>query len=274
MYRIKFFLPLIYFISTRIASFPKLVSWGIIYIVPTAYIALHYSPYGLPASLLIYLLQLLIIYNYYEVGYIENDTETIKKETNPTLRLAAPDFEFYERNKYRVYGTRLLLAALLSLLLLWITGPTTGYVLFCATTFSLLVIYNIYNRIRNRFTLVLHFLLVSIRFLSYPLLFAGNLALPDEQFLFLFAVFPVINLLERASVKRFGFTRLQFITASDQQLNAFRMWYYLLATLVLLAASWGMKELVWMLWLFVYYAAYRSLIVIKQRLQPAQMAKE
>lgn len=274
MYRIKFFLPLFYFTSTRISSFSKLVSWGIIYIVPTAYIALHYSPYRQTGSLLIYLLQLLIIYNYYETGYIENDTETIKRETNPTLRLSPADFDFYERNKFWIYSTRLITAILLSLFLLWINGPEPGYFLFTVVTFSLLIIYNIYNRIRNRVTLLLHFLLVSIRFLSFPLLFCGKSALPDVSFLWLFAVFPVINLLERASIRRFGFSRLQFITSSDNQLNEFRMWYYLLTTLLLFFAAWMNEGLAWVLYLFIYYLVYRSLIVLKQRLQPRQAAGE
>jgi hypothetical protein len=165
-----FFIPIKYFIHTRIASLSKLLSWGIIYVIPTFYILFHYSAYPWLLTTIIYLLQLLIIYNFYETGYIQNDAETIKKENNPTLRLSREELAFYEKRKGIIYTVRIIAGLLLQLLLINLASFTVDGLYFFAATWAILLIYLVYNNIRNRFNLSLHFILVIIRFLCFTLL--------------------------------------------------------------------------------------------------------
>ncbi|SKD07893.1 hypothetical protein SAMN05660461_3861 [Chitinophaga ginsengisegetis] len=266
----KFFIPALYFFRTRISSPAKLISWIIIYIVPTAYISFHYfqemaNTHSIVDFVLMYLLQVGAIYNFYEVGYIENDTETIKGESNPTIRLKDKDFVFYEKNKFLIYIFRILFGCLLLWSLALFHMPIINYFLFVGAVIVILPIYLFYNRVRSRLTLLLHFLLVCIRFASYLLLYKGFNTIGLVDVIFILLAFPVINLLERAALKRFNFRQLSFILSSPFTLDKFRMYYYAIFSCIILIISSLNKEYFWLLILFVYYALYRSAIVLKQK---------
>jgi len=61
------------------------------------------------SAIVVSLLFTALIYTVYEIGYIANDTETIKHETNPAMRLTANELAYYERHKHLIYGFRLML---------------------------------------------------------------------------------------------------------------------------------------------------------------------
>jgi len=260
-----FYVPVYYFIHSRISSLSRLISWGIIYIVPTFYIQQHYAGMPVASAVLLYFFQLLLVYNLYEVGYIENDAETIKREENPTMRLSAGELAFYERRKWSIYIVRLLWTVLLLAVIKNLTPAGASFWIYAAAVLCLIPLYLIYNRVRSRLTLFLHFLLVIIRFLSYPLLFVSFYQI--SSLLLLFA-FPIINLLERSSQKRFKITGLQFITSTPKMLNNFRMVYYLALTVLSLLLSYYFDpSLMWMSYLFIYFAVYRTMIVVGDKLK-------
>lgn len=72
---------------------------------------------GMFSFLLCYFLSVMLVYNYYEIGYIQNDTETIKKENNPTLRLTMIQLQYYKSHFILIYSSRIFWGILLSLLL-------------------------------------------------------------------------------------------------------------------------------------------------------------
>jgi len=262
----KFFVPFLYFIRTRIASPAKLFSWGIIYIIPTAYIAYHFYNETISFGIFLFsfVLQAVAIYNFYEIGYIENDTETIKNEQNPTLRLKQQDFVFYEKYKWIIYGSRVITGILVFAVLHMAKPDFAGYWQFVIAVAMLLPIYLIYNRVRNKFTLLLHFILVTIRFASYPLLYVILNETAVKQILPVLFVFPVINVMERAALKRFNIRQLSFILATSTSIDKFRMIYYCLFTAIFLAIYAGTAQFGWLTILFAYFALYRSVIVVKQ----------
>ncbi|HFO5149574.1 TPA: hypothetical protein ACHJRG_004980, partial [Escherichia coli] len=94
-----FFVPFLYFYKTRLRSIIKLISWGVIYLVPIFLSTFSFA--NIDYYFISYFVVLTLTYNLYEIGYIQNDTETIKKEHNPTLRLSRDELFFY--NNHRVY---------------------------------------------------------------------------------------------------------------------------------------------------------------------------
>lgn len=72
-----FYTPFLYYYKTRLKSFYKLLSWMLIYLAPI-YLAVYYSIQN-EMDNIYFLLLIIVVHNLYEVGYIQNDTETIKK---------------------------------------------------------------------------------------------------------------------------------------------------------------------------------------------------
>jgi len=256
-----FFIPFTYFIRTRIASFLKFISWIIIYCIPTFFILYNFSLLKIGETLLIYIIQACIIYTFYEIGYIQNDCETIKKEKNPTLRLSLDEINFYNDYKMAIYSSRLVSGALLLLILNHFTRDRTGFTLFTCTSVGILLIYQIYNKIRSRFNLVLHFILVVIRFLSYPLIFLPSLTWPGLSSFCLLLFFPIINIIERASHKKFKIKFFQGVIQDASKLNTFRVEYYLMISMFTGLLTWFGALKIWYLYLALYYLSYRLLTI-------------
>lgn len=253
-----FYYPIIYFLKTRISSLFKLVSWGFIYVVPTFYISISLRDGLNLHNVLSYLLQFIIIYNFYEIGYIENDNETTKKEINPTERLSVVEKQYYETYKANIFSFRIVVGLIFLLLLGYIENFSCSFLAFAVAAFAILVIYLFYNRVRNRITLFLHFMLVTLRFLAFLLLAYVDLKL--SVYISLLLVYPVINLIERASNPKFNIGTLQIITFSEKNLALFRMIYYMLFFFLLLTSygSGGFNQ-EWILLLFLFFFLYRLL---------------
>ena len=72
-----FYIPFAYYGVVRMGTLSKFIGFSIYYILPTLYYFLYCFGYSL-CGILIYLVSLLLLYNLYEVGYIQNDTETVQ----------------------------------------------------------------------------------------------------------------------------------------------------------------------------------------------------
>lgn len=175
---------------------------------------------GMFSFLLCYFLSVMLVYNYYEIGYIQNDTETIKKENNPTLRLTMIQLQYYKSHFILIYSSRIFWGILLSLLL-YLLSDSVSY--FICSSILLLLLYQVYNNVRNRFTLFLHFLLVIIRYWAIILYFPISLSF----MCYLLLLFPVLNLLERSSESRFHIPYISYLIADRNDIPLFRVKYYL-----------------------------------------------
>ena len=191
-----FFLPFQYFYVTRINSFFVLMNWVFIYVVPT--FTLFYLMAGNNSSAMRYLCYIVIalaIYSIYEAGYIQNDAETIKFESNPTLRLSKEQLEYYEEHKKIIYFVRLSFSLLLGGVALFLMDSSAEQVSLTFISLTMIgVIYYMYNHIRNTFTLLLLLLLVSFRYAT-PLMFVYT---KEEEFyiLLIILIYPILNLLD------------------------------------------------------------------------------
>lgn len=94
-----------YLLKTRLNSLAKFISWNIIYVFPLFYLAYIKLNFVITIIDFVEILgSIIVVYNFYEIGYIQNDTETIKRESNPTLRVSKDELEYYEENKWYIYS--------------------------------------------------------------------------------------------------------------------------------------------------------------------------
>lgn len=200
-FSMKYFLPILLFLAWRDHSFLRLI------------------------------LGFVLTYDLYEIGYIENDCETIKKEDNPTMRLSAEDFAFYERYKVIIYLARVVIAIAIGLyLLIW----DSVNLLIVSFPLLLIPIYLIYNRIRCRWNLILHAILMFIRYYA-PVLIATRYFCWTDVLAFLF-VYPIKGMIELSVIGKFGGYKNQlvkkYILHDFSNFQQYRFKYYTLGTLI------------------------------------------
>lgn len=221
-----FLIPLVYTYITRLRTISALVSWGGIYIVLLFIFIFFDSEYVNSSNLTVFILSIILVYNNYEIGYIYNDSETIKKEKKPTLRLGELALSIYENKKCYIYIERILISLCLSFLL--VHYFSVG-VIFVISAWLILPVFIVYNSIRNRFNLILHFILVMLRY-GCPVLIVVK---PQDIIPVLIGVsliFPIANLIERCSEKRFdlGIFRDRYFNK-----NIWRVIYYSIMTIAI-----------------------------------------
>lgn len=192
--------------------------------------------YLVPTSLVVFLskifdvtnmgIGLFLIYNLYEIGYIQNDCETIKREEFPKLRLSSLEIQFYERQKSFIYLVRCIVGMLLSYLL-FSRGLNPIYILFI---WLLIPTYLLYNSMRNKWNLIIHAVLMFIRYYGLVLIATNRFVFIEALcVLFLYPV-PVVIVL---SVKgKFGGYRnklvMRYLISNFNKLKTFRIKYYFL----------------------------------------------
>ncbi len=193
-----YYIPFLYFYKTRLKSFLKFISWMCIYVFPIFLFVVFFQKNTFnPEDIIIILLSMILVYVLYEIGYIFNDTETIRKEVNPTLRLNKKQFDFYYANKVTIYIFRFVIALSLSVELAFLEIPLFNSLL----PWAIVLVYMLYNYFRSRVNLLLHFILVTLRY-SLPILMVTGVKI--EVVLYIMLVFPVVNLIERCGEKRFN----------------------------------------------------------------------
>ena len=95
-----FLCPGAYTIRKRMVSKNKRLGLFCYHIVPVAFLYMLSHVYSI-CSLVEFVMLVVAFYAQYEIGYIYNDTETIKKEKNPSKRLDSMEMNFY--NKYSTF---------------------------------------------------------------------------------------------------------------------------------------------------------------------------
>lgn len=261
---IFFYLPFLYFIHTRLRTVTKVLSWAIIYILPVIYFQYlaGYCTFSWQQGLL-GMVGIGGVYDLYEWGYIRNDTETIKKEVAPTLRLTPREQVYYERNKAYILGFRFALQGLLGILLFfWVNRMAWG--LYEMAVWMIGGVFALYNRVRSRLSILLYFVLIVLRYISPLLLF-----LPFEKqdiLFFLILIFPFNKTVEFASKPKYGFKWLIDTVRSD--LTRFRVVWYFFLLAVILTGILLFRHPQWKpyAWAAGYFLAYRSFIYLFHRL--------
>ena len=214
----------------------------LIYLMPTAfYSAIGYTgSWGLFA--LNYGLILLAVFSLYELGYIVNDTLSIRRESQPAIRLYDYNFAHFERHKALIFASRIGYS-LLAMLALY---ALNGYETTLRTAFSILVmalLFGFYNRWRSRYNVWLYPLLVCSRYIPFMLLTPH----PWEVWLLLFLSFPLLNALERFSMPRYRWPLMKRLIPTEESKTLFRAAYYCLLSLIATPIFiWAERPLMWL----------------------------
>lgn len=253
-----FYIPFLYMRYTRLLKKGRLLSFFIILILPPIYITTFVQSDFTLANFLKSIIGLIIIQNLYEVGYIQNDAETIKKEINPTLRLNAKQLDYYNNKYFSIYLYRFILSIVLSLILIFFCGLKRETFCFLTIAHLLIPIYLIYNNIRNMWNLFLHFILTTIKFTAIQFLFLEKF--DWKIFVCSLFAFPAINLIERSANDRF-FPLL----AKRYEIAFGRFVYYFIQLFIQIILFINMIVSWKLVLIFLYYFIYRTLILIREK---------
>ena len=218
-----FYIPFGYYYAVRLGTLPKLLSWLLIYIMPTAFYSFNtYEGAWLPFAVN-YLLVLLAVFSLYELGYILNDTIAIQREEQPAIRLYPNNFEHFSRYSRLIVLARFSYAAL-ALAVLYLINNTLLTLPLVANILLIPVIFAIYNSWRSKQNVWLYPVLVFSRYLPFMLLYnMDGLAI-----LMLFISFPLVNMLERFSMPRYRFPLMRKLIPTEDSKTLFRTVYYLI----------------------------------------------
>ena len=264
-----FFIPILYTYSTRLQTPMKALSLIIIYVIPVLSLVIIANN-AINISLLITaLLAITALYNIYELGYIQNDAETIKKEKKPNLRLSPEQLNFYEKNKKHIYVTRFIIEILL-LVSLYMLSSSKGIICFSCSLLAMMIVFRLYNTFRSHVNMLLYFILVTFRYCSPLALFPDNF----HWTLVLIAIFtfPLVKTIEFKSAKGPENTtniwfRKYILHFDKNRLTAYRVIAYLIITIIAvflfythIFKSWTyLIPIVWML-------LYRTSILVSIKL--------
>ena len=266
---IKFYIPFYYLFYTRLNSKMEIISWQIIFIIPQFFITSLYTEIRLGIFFQLFLLSQLIFHTLYEIGYIENDISTIKKEKNPTLRLDKRSATYIESN-YKKIIDFIYCGVLLFLGLLYFIDThfkfETNVIFFIWLLLFNRIFFYFHNNIRNRFNILTFFILAVTKYIFPLVLFVSIENVLYPIILFVIA-FPLLRSIEICMLKRHNFIKFVKIVTN---LDKFRILYYLIGSIVCLVIWYfsviNDQNFRIAILLFVYFLIYRvaSYFLIKK----------
>ena len=227
---VLFTLPMYYAFHTRYQGMTGVFAWLVKYFLPCFFVAFASDTF----SWSLFALGLIYVYQFYELGYIQNDCETIKRETAPTMRLTPDELMSYERHKCLFLLVRIIETAVVGVCL-YVMGLKLSLLLFFALTLPVFVLY---NTVRNGFCLVIHLVLMMMRYTAPVFISANSLSLWPAVFLFF--AYPVTLFVECSVKGKFGYKSTllaRFVLPSYEGRYLFRIKYYSVFVILLLIAT-------------------------------------
>lgn len=165
---LRFLCPFGVFFHLYAKTITQKMAWVFYYAMPFFLLALYWGD-----SFFYVTIGLASIYSVYEIGYIYNNAETIKKENAPTLRFSDEDLCFYENKKVIIFASKFFISLLLAFLLVG-EQKIIYFFLWVALFFLAVVVFFIYNSYRGIANFYLQLPLSVIRFSGpFVLLFCG-----------------------------------------------------------------------------------------------------
>lgn len=213
----RIFLPFYYLFYSRLKSNISRIAWIFTYIIPIFIVSYLSNIEFIFTFLLIF-----SIYFTYEIGYIYNDCEVIKKEINPTLRLKKEDIQYYEKYKLIIYSIRILFLSII-IGIIHLSYPYYINPVFY-TLGGISFLYIIHNSIRNHWNILSYSLLNFFRYFAF-----FSFIEQDVFFCFLlWVVYPLCVTIEFSSKSRFYTSNYIKIPNFDR----FRVFYYILLVFI------------------------------------------
>lgn len=243
-----YYIPLLYLFRTRLKGMFSKIAWISTYLIP---VAITFYLLG-EKDVLLYVFIILTTFSAYELGYIYNDLELIKREINPTIRVTEEERIFYERNKMNIYVSRffvLIILLLLSLLLF-----NDDFLFLLLNSLTILLVYVVYNSIRNELNIVLYSILLMLKYFGFFIFKHFYFELITVFFL----LYPLCSTIDFASKNRFFTSKYIKMTSFDK----FRFYYYLVINILIYILFRDSEYYSLYLCLGLYLLVYRTLIYL------------
>ena len=222
---LMFYVPVLYAIRTRFLKRTKLgiFFWFAEYLFPVLLSLLLANIE--PISIFQMLLSVVCVYCFYEIGYIQNDCETIKKEENPTLRLSEDELKIYERNKWNIYMTRGVLGILFSMYYIQQGIPSC---ILLPVLWGIIPLYLLYNSMRNRLNQYLVLFLMVYRY-GVPFFLYTHFNWNCYLLLLIIISYPIPTFIQICAKEKLGRCEkwALFFVGSYNKRELFRLKFYL-----------------------------------------------
>jgi hypothetical protein len=230
-FALRWIIPFRYFIATRIASRRAMIAWGLTYLFPVIMLAIVASPMPVGDSILAAAMLVIIVYACYEYGYLFNDTITVKLESNPTFRIGEIERQAISLALPMIFRWRLgiTLVCALSYSLVVMRSGWSAFGAFISASLlggAILCVYYVYNRVRNRSSVGIFLLLVTLRFGGPIIVVAWINGIDFGIIAATMLLYPVPNTVEFGGRSRFAIALAGFIA---RHVDEWRPIYYLIA---------------------------------------------
>ncbi|KJE26176.1 putative membrane protein [Geobacillus kaustophilus] len=265
----KFYIPLYYMFYSRFKTKLNKISWFILIFFPTLSMTIYFSEVKSLYTYVSFLLATLAFFCVYEIGYIVNDTITIKKEKKPNMRITMSEVEYLRGNFWKIILSKVLISVI-SLIFLFLISRTFNVKIYTFQFFISLIgvsyFFYLHNTIRSRYNIFTFALLNIIKYYAFILLvvpFSKSLI----PLLISIIFFPLVRTIEHSTKEKYNLIGMQrFVKNND----SFRVKYYALlftVTLIILFINKYMtgrvNNLVWFCLITLgYFLTFRILVLI------------
>ena len=266
-----YYFPLSYMFVTRYKKTLDKLSWLVQRIFPVFVILVFQLNIGIDHIFIYFVLYMfadLIFTSLYEIGYIYNDVFTIKKETNPTIRLSQDQLNSIESQFAKIAVIKIMTAVLLCVLLM-VMAHYFSITIFINNFLFILLLMLIafvgHNYFRSRVNIVTFSILVCCKFLYALFLF-----IPIDEMLFPLIVvifmFPLLRIVEHSSKPKYKIPLLSKIRGKH---DIFRVLYFVFLLVVsLFAHNMLSLHIALLIYVVLYFFIYRltSYYLVKMKI--------
>ena len=227
----KFLIPGFYLFYSRLKRKSEILSFLLVYPAIIFLLITIQADFDLIHFSFLFIITLIAWLSFYEIGYLENDAITIKKEQNPTLRIEQGEIKIIQSKFVAlqvtrfIYGTGLLF--LIFFLSEFVNIKINIYFFIFMVILARLAFY-FHNTLRSRWNIFTYLTLSITKYLSIPILFLSGYDLLVVS-ISLFLIFPLPRTIEHGVKVKYGFKGLKKVVGD---LDTFRVKYYLTGLLL------------------------------------------
>lgn len=253
---LRYYIPLRWTFSTRYRNIINIISFFLIDAFPSLYIVLVVGESSLE-TVCYWFVSFVVVFCFYECGYIFNEVVSVRYEENPTIRIPRPFFSDILKHLENLVTLRIVIGTIGSWFLL-IRYPY-NWELYILEVLLLLSVYTIHNFFRGRINAITMPLEVTLKYMIPITVFVPENKLSIALFtIFVSVVF--VRFIEYVSKKRY-ISGLNVIKNVDK----YRVKYYIASVIFMLALSYakdiplvlcGLPALFLLYRIFCYYAMH------------------
>ncbi len=251
----KFVIPFYYLTYSRLKSIPEKLS--LIWIYPLFLVVFLFGFYQVDTMPHLFLILLAFVawMSMYEIGYLENDAMTIKKESNPNLRIPLQDINFIEINFGKIVLIRLLIfMGSTSIFFFFNVWSTKQIIWFVLIVLLVRLFFYKHNRIRSRWNILSYFFLCVCKYWVFPIIYLG-FEYGLEPYWIILICFPILRTIEHAVKPKY---KIQWLKKWVGSLDNFRVKYYAIFLVMASLYSFGFSMTPIFFYSIAYYFLFRT----------------